>query len=158
MATRRNIVALGLAVLSGILLILTGASGPVGLYQLILQKLQSSITDTAVLSFAQTVASILIIVSSFGGFVVMFGGFLVFMNHVTTGKLAIGLGAGVGILWLLFIAVAIVAGQESPISLIAQHSTLGWVGIILSFLARAFANKPSSSPSSSPVEVTEVAE
>jgi hypothetical protein len=81
---------------------------------------------------------ILIVVSLAGGLSVLAGGFLVFKNHVGTGKFLIGLGAGVGIPWLILLALALVtSGQVAAV--VAQHSSVGWVGVILAFAARIVA-------------------
>lgn len=130
----RNLSAFALSLVAGILLIVSGTHGPVALYQLILQELASITTDSFILSIAATIASILIGLSSFGGFIVMLGGFLIYRNHSRTGKLAIALGTGVGITWLLFVLFTLMTSGQ-VLSLIAQHSFLGWVGIALAFVA-----------------------
>jgi hypothetical protein len=63
---------------------------------------------------------------------------MIYKNHKGTGKMLIGLGAGVGIPWLLFILFTIAFTQEIT-TVIAQHSIEGWIGIALSFTARSLA-------------------
>lgn len=129
---------MGLAVVAGILLIVSGTRGPSGLFEIILQKLSQFTNDATVLLIASALALFLIILSSIGGFIVIAGGYLIFMNHIRTGKFAIGIGAGVGIPWLIFIIATLIFTQElQPI--IAQHSIVGWIGIGMSFIARILA-------------------
>lgn len=141
MLDKRNLIAATLSVLAGLRLIVSGTSGPIGIYVTILKKLPLFINDTFILSVTAIIALFLIVLSSLGGFTVILGGYLVFKRHVTTGKLLIGLGAGVGIPWLLFMLFTVMATQELS-SIIAQHSATDWIGIIVSFIARSIAKKP----------------
>jgi len=135
MSTIRNLIAFVVSIVAGLLLIVSGTRGPIGIYQLILQQLPLFTDNTFILTAAALVLLFLVIMSSLGGFVVIFGGYLIYRNHVLTGKLAIGLGAGVGIPWLLFMLLTIAVTQDFT-SVIAQHSLVGWTGIILSLIAR----------------------
>jgi len=141
MPSKRNLVAATLSCLAGLVLIISGTSGPIGIYLIILDKLPLFINDTLILSVTAFVALFLIVLSSLGGFTVILGGYMVFRSHITTGKLLIGLGAGVGIPWLLFMLFTVMATQELS-SVITQHSVTGWIGIIASFVARLIAKKP----------------
>ena len=127
-----------LSVVGGILLIISGTQGPAAIFLLILEKLPLFIEDTLIQTIAAAIALFLIILSSLGGFTVMFGGYLVYKNHIGTGKLLVGLGAGVGIPWLLFILFTVAMTQQVT-AVTAQHSILGWIGIILSFVSRSIA-------------------
>jgi len=134
----RNLIAVILAILAGILLIVSGTRGPVGIFEIVLQKLSQFTNDATILLIASTIALILIVLSSVGGFIVIIGGYLIFMNHIKTGKLAISMGAGIGIPWLIFIIATIIITGE-PQVIITQHSILGWTGIILALIARIIA-------------------
>lgn len=103
MVQTRNFIVLVLSVLGGLLLLISGTQGPSGIYLLIMQELPQLTSDQAVLSVASIVIFALISLSSVGGIIVIFGGYVVFKNHVGTGKLMISLGGGIGIPWLLFI-------------------------------------------------------
>ena len=133
---KTNLLVFGLSILGGGLLLVSGTRGPVGIFLTILETLHLFIKDALVQTIAAVVALFLIILSSLGGFTVIFGGYLVYKNHVGTGKLLIGLGAGVGIPWLLFILFTVAMTQQVT-AVAAQHSILGWVGIILAFIARS---------------------
>lgn len=138
LSLKRNGVAVGLAIVAGLLLIVSGTRGPAGLLEVVLQRLSEFTNNQTILQIASAAALILIVLSSVGGFLVIVGGCMIFVNHIRTGKLAIGLGAGVGIPWLIFIIVTLIVTQElQPI--IAQHSVVGWVGIGMSFAARILA-------------------
>jgi len=140
MLTRRNLVAVVLAIVAGALLIVSGNRGTTGIYRIILDKLTLVTQDPLILSAASIVALILVAFTAVGGFLVLLGGYLIYKNHVGTGKLLIGLGGGVGIPWLLLMIVlsAFIGGVTS---IIAEHSAVGWAGVILAVVARAIAKK-----------------
>ena len=127
-----------LSIVAGVLLLVSGIRGPVGTYELVQEQLPLFIENQQVLQVANTVALVLIAISLAGGLSVLAGAFLIYKNHIGTGKLLIGLGAGVGIPWLIMLAITLVtSGQVAAV--IAQHSTIGWIGVILSFAARTIA-------------------
>lgn len=138
MPNNRNLIAFALSLVAGVLLIVSGTRGPIGIYELILQKLPMLIKNNLVLWVAGAIALVLISISLLGGFMVMAGGYLIYKRHSTTGKLAIGLGAGVGIPWLILILITLVTSQDTS-SVLAQHSIIGWVGIITALAARFIA-------------------
>jgi hypothetical protein len=135
MSDGRRWVAVALAAVAGVLLLVSGIRGPAGTYQLVREQLPLFIQNQQVLQIVNTVAVILIAISLAGGLSVLAGAFLIYKNHIGTGKLLIGLGAGVGIPWLIMLAITLVtSGQVAAV--IAQHSTIGWIGVILAFAAR----------------------
>jgi hypothetical protein len=127
-----------LSIIGGLLLIVSGTRGPIGILLIILEKTTLLIRDPLILTVAAMVALFLVILSLLGGFTVILGGYMIYKNHEGTGKMLIGLGAGVGIPWLLFILFTIAFTQEIT-TVIAQHSIEGWIGIALSFTARSLA-------------------
>ena len=138
MLDSRRWVATVLSIVAGVLLLVSGIRGPVGTYELVQEQLPLFIENQQVLQVANTVALVLIAISLAGGLSVLAGAFLIYKNHIGTGKLLIGLGAGVGIPWLIMLAITLVtSGQVAAV--IAQHSTIGWIGVILSFAARTIA-------------------
>lgn len=138
MPKNRNLIAFALSIIAGVLLIISGTRGPIGIYELILQKLPMFIKSELLLSIAGTIALILITISLIGGFVVIAGGYLIYKGHGTTGQLAIGLGSGVGIPWLILILLTLVTAQDTS-SVLTQHSIIGWIGIITALAARFIA-------------------
>jgi hypothetical protein len=138
MSDGRRWVAVALAAVAGVLLLISGVRGPTGTYELLREQLPVFIQNQQVLQVVNVVALILIAVSLAGGLSVLVGGYLIFKNHVGTGKFFIGLGAGVGLPWLILLAVSLVtSGQVAAVT--AQHSSVGWLGMILAFAARIFA-------------------
>lgn len=135
---KTNLMVLILSVFAGVLLIFSGTRGPIGLYEAVLQNLPLIIGDPMILSIAGFVALIFIILSSLGGITVILGGVLVYKNHVKTGKLAMSIGAGVGILWFILTVFTIIAARDWTL-ITAEHSPIGWSGLILSFIARTIA-------------------
>ncbi len=87
----------------------------------------------------------LTVIASFGGAAVIVGGILILGGRVTTGKLFITLGAGVGIFGMVLgLATGLVQGWglvSSAMAVFATGQTLGWVGIFLSIFARLIAKK-----------------
>jgi hypothetical protein len=138
MLSRRQWTAIALAIIAGILLLTSGTRGPTGTYQLLQQELPKIIQNQQVLQIANTIAAILIVISLAGGLSVLAGAILIYKDHVSAAKLLISLGAGVGISWLIMLAISLIAtGQVAAV--IAQHSSLGWIGVILAFAARTIA-------------------
>jgi len=132
-----------LALVAGILMILAGMTGSVGILGLAFAELQAHFPQYA--NIIGLVLMILTVIASFGGIAVIIGGFLVLGGRVTTGKLLIGLGAGIG---LITVVIGLVSGlvqgyglYASFIAVFATGQTLGWVGLFLSILARMFARK-----------------
>jgi hypothetical protein len=138
MPSSRQWIAIALAAIAGILLLISGIRGPIGTYQLLQQELPKITQNQQILQIVNTVAAILIAISLAGGVSVLAGAFLIYKNHVRTAKLLIGLGAGVGIPWLIMLAISLITtGQVAAV--VAQHSSLGWIGVILAFAARTIA-------------------
>ncbi len=124
--------------IAGVLLLASGTHGPIGTYQTVRDLLPRFTQNQQILQAANIVTLILITVSLAGGLAVFAGGILVVLNRVGTGKLVIGLGTGVGIPWLIFLAVTLITTQQLA-SVLAEYSVLGWLGIILAFAARTIA-------------------
>lgn len=133
-----RIVAFVLAVVAGVLLLISGIHGPTETYELIIDNLPLFIQDQQILQIANMVALILITISLAGGLAVIAGGILILANRVGLGRLLIGLGAGIGIPWLIMLAITLIStGQVA--SVLAEYSSTGWVGLILAFIAGAIA-------------------
>jgi len=138
LANIKRLVTFIVAFVAGVLLLASGIRGPTGTYQLIIDQLPQFIQSQQILQIANTLALILITVSLAGGLAVIAGGILVLMNRVGTGKWVIGLGAGVGIPWLIMLVVTLITTQQIA-AVVAEYSTIGWAGIILAFAARTIA-------------------
>jgi len=138
MPSSRQWTAIVLAATAGILLLVSGIRGPTGTYQLLQQELLKVTQNQQVLQIANIIATIFIAIALAGGVSVLAGSILIYKNHIRTAKLLIGLGAGVGIPWLIMLAISLITtGQLAAV--IAQHSSIGWIGVILAFAARTIA-------------------
>lgn len=138
MPSSRQWTAIVFAATAGILLLVSGIRGPTGTYQLLQQELPKVTQNQQVLQIANIIAAIFIAIALAGGVSVLAGAILIYKNHVRTAKFLIGLGAGVGIPWLIMLAISLITtGQLATV--IAQHSSIGWIGVILAFAARTIA-------------------
>jgi len=128
----RNILSFALSVPAGILLLFKGITGPTEAYSWLLSYLSSGIiTDELILTVATTALLVLIFISSLGGIAVIAGGVLVWKDHVSTGKLLISLGAGVGFIWVIFLLFTLASTGD----VFSQYSVMGLTGLVLAFLA-----------------------
>jgi len=135
---KRNTTAFLISVPAGLLLFIKGIQGPTGIYFLILDYVNGLLTTGAIKSFLVFGLLVLILLSSLGGLTVIAGGFLILKDHVSTGKFLIGIGAGISIFLVLFLLITLFTSGDLS-SLIAQYGVVGWIGIILAFLARSIA-------------------
>lgn len=136
MGASRNFLSFAMSVPAGILLLLKGITGPTETYAWLLNYLSNGIiADELIQSIITTTLLILIFISSLGGMAVVAGGFFVWKNHISIGKLMISLGAGVGFLWVIFLIFALASTGD----IFSQYSVIGWIGLILAFIARLLA-------------------
>jgi hypothetical protein len=130
----RNTVAMVLAIIAGILLVVSGIDG-LGMWELIKEFVTTYIIDHIAV---QLIFAAIIFIASLGGVAVMGGGLLVGKGRLTTGKFLIMIGTGMGIIGLV---AAIAVDYESGNFSIAKYYSLGTIGIILSIVARMVAGK-----------------
>jgi hypothetical protein len=133
-----RLVTFAVALIAGVFLLISGIHGPTDTYQRIIDLLPQFVQNQQILQIANTLALILITISLAGGLTAIAGGILILMNRVGTGKWVIGLGAGVGIPWLIMLAITLITTQQVA-AVVAEYSTIGWAGIILAFGARTIA-------------------
>jgi hypothetical protein len=131
-------VSIVFAAVAGMLLLVSGVRGPVYTYELVRKQLPLFLGNSQVLQVVNFVALVFIAIALGGGLSVLAGAFLIYRDHVGTGKVFIGLGAGVGIPWLIMLAVTLVTSGDVA-TVVAQHTSLGWAGVILAFAARIVA-------------------
>jgi hypothetical protein len=138
----RNRTAFLLALIGGILLLVAGVSGGVGIYAFAFAEISAHFPQLA--SVLGVLLAALTVIASLGGVAVIVGGIMVLGDRVTSGKLFIGLGAGVGILGIILgLATGLAQGWglvASALAVFATGQTIGWIGIFLSIFAR-FAAK-----------------
>ena len=126
--------AMVIATVAGILLAIAGVSG-LATWETIKDFVTTHVIDNIIV---QIVFAILIFIASLGGISVIAGGLLLGKNKVGTGKLLITLGAGLGLIGLIFSFV--VAYSEQNLSL-GSFLSIGTIGLILSVVARIITKK-----------------
>jgi hypothetical protein len=126
--------AMVIAIVAGILLAIAGVSG-LATWETIKDFVTTHVIDNIIV---QIVFAILIFIASLGGISVIAGGLLLGKNKVGTGKLLITLGAGLGLIGLIFSFV--VAYSEQNLSL-GSFLSIGTIGLILSVVARIITKK-----------------
>jgi len=131
---KNNKAAMIVAILAGILLLISGISG-LATWETIKDFVINNIIDN---SIVQIIFAILIFIASLGGISVIIGGLLIGKDKIRTGKLFISLGAGLGIIGLIF--SIIVAIMESNL-IIGSYFSVGFIGLILSIIARLMVKK-----------------
>ncbi len=133
-----------LAYTSGTLLILAGATGSVGIVGTVIEYLIANLSGSAAADLLSIFLHALNVVADLGGISVIIGGSLIFNERITTGKIMITLGAGMGFLgFLLTLASAFLHGWTSVINLlIIMTQSVGWIGVILAISAMLVARTP----------------
>lgn len=130
----KNTKAMAVAIVAGILLLIAGVNG-LAAWENIKTFVVDNIADNYII---QVVFAILIFIASLGGISVIIGGILVGKEKLKTGKFLISLGAGLGLLGLIF--TIIVALFEGSFTLTTLFS-IGGIGLILSIIARLMVKK-----------------
>jgi len=133
-----RVITFVVAAIAGVFLLVSGIHGPTDTYETIIDLLPQFIQDQQILQIASVVATVLISISLAGGAAVIGGGVLILMGRVGTGRFVISLGLGVGLPWLLMLAIVFITTQQVA-AVIAEYSTIGWAGIILAIVARTIA-------------------
>jgi hypothetical protein len=138
MPTINRWIPLVVATIGGIFLLISGIHGPTETYKTIMDLLPQFIQNQQILQIANVVAAILITISLAGGLAVIAGGTLILIGRVGTGKSVISLGVGVGLPWLIMLAITLVTTQQVA-AVITEYSTIGWSGIVLAVAVRIIA-------------------
>jgi uncharacterized membrane protein len=129
-----------LAIIAGILLLVAGLTG-VALWTLITDEISKNLPEF--LKSVQPFLRYLVFLASLGGIMVMLGGLALRGNKVGTGKFLIALGAGFGLLGLILIALTSIFAISVPVT--SAPSLIGFIGLIMSIVARMKAKKPEPS-------------
>lgn len=130
----KNSQAMVIAIVAGVLLLIAGVSG-FAAWETIKDFVTTNVIDNSVV---QIVFAILIFIASLGGIAVIAGGLLLGKNKVGTGKFLITLGAGLGLIGLIF--SVLVAYMEGNLT-IGSFFSIGAIGLILSIVARVMTKK-----------------
>jgi len=130
----KNSKAMVIAIIAGILLLVAGLSG-MAAWTAIKDFVIENVTDNEIVQY---VFAILIFIASLGGIAVIIGGLLIGKGKVGTGKFLIMLGAGLGLIGLIF-SIAVAYMEENLT--ISSFLSIGAIGLILSIIARMLAKK-----------------
>ena len=93
----KNSKAMAMAIVAGILLLISGVSG-LATWEEIGNFVTENIVDNY---FIQTIFAALIFIASLGGISVIIGGILIGKDKINVGKFLISVGAGLGLLGLI---------------------------------------------------------
>ena len=126
--------AMYIAIVAGILLLLSGISG-LATWERIGAFVEENISDNEAI---QIVFAVLIFIASLGGLAVIIGGILIGKEKLGTGRFLIMLGAGMGIIGLI---VSIYYAYNDGSLDIWGFFSIGFIGIVLSIIARMMAKK-----------------
>ncbi|MFW6047846.1 MAG: hypothetical protein ACOC87_00925 [Candidatus Natronoplasma sp.] len=128
-STKTNRTAGIIAVLGGVLMIIAGVTGASTWAELG----EIAIDITGIQSLGM-VFQVLVLIGSLGGLVVILGG-LILQKSVTSGKILIAIGAGFGIIGLIIFLIVTFMG-DNPVTTFISAIGLGFIGLILSIVAR----------------------
>jgi len=129
-----NSQVMGIAIVAGILLLMAGVSG-LATWETIKDFVTEHVIDNGAV---QILFVILIFIASLGGISVIIGGLLIWKSKIRTGKFMISLGAGLGIIGLIFsVIVGVIEGSFT----IGSFFSIGAIGLILSIVARLTVKK-----------------
>jgi len=132
---KRNLLAFLFSIPAGMLLFIKGIQGPTDFYFLLLQYVSSLLNAGIIRSLLMVGLLFLIVLSSLGGLTVIVGGFFIYKNRVSFGKFLIGMGAGISV-FFVFVLLIPLFSTGNVLSIFNQYSVLGWIGLLLAFLAR----------------------
>jgi hypothetical protein len=134
MVKKNNQRSMIIAIIAGLLLLISGTSG-VSKWATIQDFVSINIIENYIV---EIIFAVLIFIASLGGLSVIIGGILIGKNRIITGKFLILLGAGLGLIGLIFsIIITVFEGSLT----LGSYFTIGGIGLILSIIARLISNK-----------------
>ena len=138
-----------ITVVGGILIAIGGLVGNVTFFSQIFELLLSLYPDENLATVLALVLQIFGYIAAGGGFSVIIGALLVGTRRFSLGKFVIGLGAGMGLIGLVvFLISALISGtlvgelMVVVLGLVGLNEGTGFVGILLTILARSRLRKP----------------
>jgi len=126
--------AMILAVIGGVLLLVSGTSG-VAAMEAVKDFVTDNVADNSAIQIAFV---ILIFLASLGGIGVIIGGVLTGRGKVGIGRFLIGVGSGLGLIGLI---IAIAVGIKEESLTIGAFIGIGAIGVLLSVAARVVSKK-----------------
>ncbi|MHA1965865.1 MAG: hypothetical protein ACW97G_14900 [Candidatus Thorarchaeota archaeon] len=125
----------------GALLIISGASGAIGLINELAEGLAQIFGLTFVLTFENIMAG-LAILTIFGGLVAILGGVILTTARVRLGRIVILLSITIGVIGLLMTLVQMASAGVFVMDMTQQlQQSVGWIGAIMAFIARTIAEQ-----------------
>ena len=139
--------SLMLAVVGGILLIISGASGAIEVLDVLEEAFEAAFGLQILLSF-EAVMGYLSVVTILAGIVSIIGGLVLTTHRVWLGRVILLGAIAAGVVGLLIAMVQLVMAGTIHMGIMLQlQQSLGWVGAIIAFVARIIADqKPLVSP------------
>jgi hypothetical protein len=140
----RNKLAGTLAIVSGVLFLVSGYHPSTAVYDLIVAGLKEY-TAKDVWQVAIVPIGILAFIAQLGGIVVIVGGVLFLKNRITSGKFLVMIGTGQGILTIILSLVLGLASEGT--NFLSNYvlwftGTAAGIGIICSIISRTVATAP----------------
>ncbi|MBN2230949.1 MAG: hypothetical protein JW779_15295 [Candidatus Thorarchaeota archaeon] len=130
-----------LCAVGGALLVISGASGVIGLIDELAESLYAVLEFHLVLTLENIMAG-LATLTIIAGLVTILGGFILTTSRVRTGRYIVNAAITLGIIGLLMILVqTAVAGNIVMDMTMQLQQSLGWIGAILAFVARIIAEQ-----------------
>ncbi|NIN53340.1 MAG: hypothetical protein GTN80_09240 [Nitrososphaeria archaeon] len=136
----RSKAAAVLAIISGILLIISGSVGSVGIIGIAIQYLIKYLSGPLA-NLLSVVLQLFKFIAYLGGISVIGGGILIYKGRKGLGKFVIRLGAGMGTIgFIIVVGSALLHGWAYTMSfIILMSQSTGWTGIILAIVATQLA-------------------
>ncbi len=145
--TLHNRTALLLCLIGGILLIISGASGAIGVLDEIREGIEALFGLQLLITF-ETVMGALALLTVLAGVVIIIAGAVLTTDHVRGARIGIVLAVAAGVAGLLMTLVQTATMGMLVMDMLHQlQQSLGWVGATLAIIARTIAEqKPMVDP------------
>jgi hypothetical protein len=122
-------------------LIISGASGAIGLINELAEGLAQIFGLTFVLTFENIMAG-LAVLTIFGGLVAILGGVILTTARVRLGRIVILLSITIGVIGLLMTLVQMASAGVFVMDMTQQlQQSIGWIGAMMAFIARTIADQ-----------------
>jgi hypothetical protein len=121
--------------------VIAGVTGSLGILGDVFNRISALLPQIA--GLIRVTLVLLAVIASFGGLTVITGGFLVLKSKRMTGKLFMSLGGGVG---MVGFAINLISGLglgwailSGVAAIFVVGQSIGWIGLIISLMARIVA-------------------
>jgi len=143
----RNVVAVVLGVISGLILIYTGTVGSIGVWAYLPLILAALGLPPAVEAVVSMLLGLLNWLAAMGGLTVLLGCLLVLLGRHRTGAWVMSIGAGMSIMSLAWTLLQMwMTGNLTLAALLGHRQFTGWAGAFLSVFAQEMVKIPAPKP------------